>query len=188
MILAISAILVANVSAQEVNQDSKAGKPSKEERLELDIKRLSNELMLSDKQAEKFAVTYREYAAEVDRLLQLNAPKDELEPDKQLTDKELDMLAKRRFENVKELANVQLKFYDRFRKNLSARQVAKVMQFNDPFACKSCCGKHDGKHIGKHDPHRQPAFEHRAPRPQSPEAVAPRPQAPEAAAPSQQKQ
>ena len=165
VILAISAILVANVSAQEFKKECFDGKkPSKEERVELDIKRFTNELMLSDQQAEKFAVTYREYAAKLDELFEKNVPA-KFEPGKVLTDAELDKLAKQRFKGFKALADLQSKYYDKFRKNLSARQVEKVLHFDEPFGPKPCCGKHecpkfDGKFDGprpecgkKHGPH-----------------------------------
>ena len=157
MILAISAILVANVSAQEQKKECFKGKQlTKEERVEFDIKRLTNELMLSDQQSEKFAVTYREYAGKLDELFQKNAPKDDFEPGKELTDKDLDKLAKARFEGFKALADLQLKYYDKFRKDLSARQVGKVLQMQipcgpKPFEDKPCCGKHDGKKCDKHE-------------------------------------
>ena len=150
VILAISAILVANMSAQELRNEKFEGKKlSKEERVELDIKRFTNELMLSDQQAEKFAVTYREYAAKLDELFQKDAPA-KFEPGKELTDAELDQLAKKRFEGFKNLADLQAKFYDKFRKDLSARQVEKVLRFDELFGPKPCCGKHDGK-CSKHD-------------------------------------
>ena len=66
--------MVMSVSAQEMKREFKGKQLSKEERIELDIKRLSNELMLSDAQAEKFAVTYREYAAKKAELFEKNAP------------------------------------------------------------------------------------------------------------------
>lgn len=141
-VLAISAIFVANVSAQEFKKCE--GKQfSKEEKVEFEIKRFTNELMLSDQQAEKFAVTYREYAAKLDELFQKNVPA-KFEPGKVLTDAELDQLAKQRFEGFKNLAELQAKFYDKFRKNLSARQVEKVLRFEKPFDPKPCCGKPEG--------------------------------------------
>lgn len=176
LILAISAILVANVSAQEPKKECCKGKQfTKEELVEFDIKRLTNELMLSDKQAEKFAATYREYVKELDKLFEKNAPKEEFEPGKELTDKDLDKLAKARFEGFKELANLQSKYYDKFRKDLSARQVEKVLRLREPLESKPCCGKcgkHEGprpeggphhecdKHKGHHHPH--------GPRPEAP--------------------
>ena len=149
VILAISAIFVANISAQEMKQHGQCeGKKfSKEEKVELDIKRFTNELMLSDQQAEKFAATYREYAAKLDELFQKNKPA-KLEPGKVPTDAELDQLAKNRFEGFKALADLQSKYYDKFRKDLSARQVEKVMRFDEPFGPKPCCGKACGKHEG----------------------------------------
>ena len=70
VILAISALLVANVSAQEQKKECKK-QFNKEERVEFDIKRLTNELLLSDEQAVKFAVLYREYAGKLDELFHM---------------------------------------------------------------------------------------------------------------------
>ena len=142
VILAISAIFVANISAQEVKKCE--GKQfTKEEKVEFDIKRFTNELMLSDKQAEKFAVTYREYTAKLDELFEANKPA-KFEPGKELTDADLDKLAKQRFDGFKKLAELQAKYYDKFRKDLSARQVEKVLRLEAPFGPKPCCGKHEG--------------------------------------------
>ena len=125
MILAVSAILAVNMNAQEQKKEGKA--LSKEERIEWEIKRLTNELFLSDKQAEKFAVTYREYAGKMNELLEKNKPEN-FEKGKVLSEEELDKMAKKRFANLKEMANLQEKFYDKFRKELNARQVEKVMR------------------------------------------------------------
>ena len=142
VILAISAIFVANISAQEMKQEKCKGfNPA--QKVEFEIKRLTNELMLSDQQAEKFAVTYREYAAKLDEQFQKNKPA-KVEPGKVLTDAELDQMAKQRFESFKALAELQSKYYDKFRKDLSARQVEKVLKFDEPFGPKPCCGKHEG--------------------------------------------
>lgn len=149
VILAISAILVANMSAQEQKKECfKAKKFNQEERVEFDIKRLTNELMLSDQQAEQFAATYREYAGKLDKIFKKNAP-EKFEPGKTLSDAEMDKMAKQRFEGFKEMADLQSKYYDSFRKFLSAKQVAKVMVFNEPFGQKPCCGKFEGKFDGK---------------------------------------
>lgn len=157
VMLAISAILVANVFAQEQKKECNGGKQfSKEERVEFDIKRFTNELMLSDQQAEKFAVTYREYASKLDELFQKNIAPGKCEKGKVLTDAELDKLAKQRFEGLKDLADLQSKFYDKFRKDLSARQVEKVLRFHDQCGPKPCCEKreceHGPKQFDKHGP------------------------------------
>ena len=172
MILAISAILVANVSAQELKKECFKGKQfSKEERVAFDIKRLTNELMLSDKQAEKFAVTFREYSAEMEKFFEKNAPKADFEPGKELSDKDLDKLAKARFEGFKELANLQSKYYDKFRKDLSARQVEKVLRLNEPFDPQPCCGK-----CGKNEGPRPEGFCHKEFRPDQFDPNGPRPE------------
>ena len=137
IVLALSAILVANISAQE--QRKEAIRPSKEERVEFEIERLTNELLLSDQQAEKFATLYREYAGKLDEIFK-NQEKIKPEEVKPLTDEQLDKRAKQRFENTKAIANVQAKYYDKFRKDLSARQVEKVMRLEKP-----CCEKHGCK-------------------------------------------
>ena len=146
IILAISAILVANVSAQEQKKEC-ASKVSKEERVEFEIKRLANELMLSDLQAEKFAPLYREYAGKVDEIFHKNGDCPKHEQGKELTDAELDKLAKQRFEKQKELVNLKSKYYDKFRKDLSARQVAKVLRLND--CCRKPVDKHQEHHFEK---------------------------------------
>lgn len=131
LILALSAILAVNISAQEQQKERVAGKPlSSEEKVELQIKHLSRELMLSEQQARKFAVTFREYAAAKEKLFPKKAKKM-VEQGKELTDAELDQLAKQRFECKKKFVDLQVKFYDKFRKDLSARQVQKVLQLND---------------------------------------------------------
>ena len=172
MILAISAMLVANVSAQEATCEGKGKQLSKEERVELDIKRFTHELMLSDKQAEKFAVTFREYAAKMNELFEKGKP-EKIEPGQELTDEQMDKMAKARFEGQKKMAELQEKYYTKFRKDLSARQVAKVLRLNEGCCAgpKPCCGKEGkgqgpcdgkghGKIEGKHKPH--------APRPEGP--------------------
>jgi hypothetical protein len=131
LILALSAILAVNISAQEQQKERVAGKPlSNEEKVELQIKHLSRELMLSEQQAQKFAVTFREYAAAKEKLFPKKAKKM-YEQGKELTDAELDQLAKQRFECKKKFVDLQAKFYDKFRKDLSARQVQKVLQLEE---------------------------------------------------------
>ena len=147
MILAISAILVANMSAQEQKKEGKERKQfTKEERIDFDTKRLTNELMLSDQQAEKFAATYRDYRNEVDELFQKGEGKKQFEPGKEFTDKELDQFAKQRFARMKKFAALQEKFYDKFRKDLSARQVEKVLNLREQFGKKVCCDQKGHKH------------------------------------------
>ena len=149
MIMAIAAILAANVSAKEEKNEHFDGKKlSKEERVERRIQRLTDELFLSDKQAEKFAAVYREYRAQLDAIFEKGKPAT-FEPGKKISDAELDNQAKARFESFRVLSDVQAKFYDRFREDLSARQVEKVMRM-EPLGQKHCCGdKCDKK--GPHD-------------------------------------
>ena len=147
LILAISAVFATTMSAQEAKQECKSKQLSKEERVEMDIKRLSAELYLSDKQAENFAKTYREYAKELSALRQKDGcckqkPEPGKEPDpKALSDSELDKLNKERFAQQKELIDLKMKYYDKFRKDLNARQVEKVLRLKESFGEKPCCGQ-----------------------------------------------
>ena len=75
LILAMSVMMVASMSAQEAKaekaeckKDKKECKMTKEQRVEMDIKFLTEELYLSDEQAAKFAVTYREFIAAKEKL------------------------------------------------------------------------------------------------------------------------
>ncbi len=75
MILALGVMIAANISAQEAKaekaqckKEKKECKMSREQRIELDIKMLSEELYLSEEQEAKFAATYREYMAEKAKL------------------------------------------------------------------------------------------------------------------------
>lgn len=75
MILAMNVMMVASMSAQEAKaekaeckKDKKECKMTKEQRVEMDIKFLTEELYLSEEQAAKFAVTYREFVAAKEKL------------------------------------------------------------------------------------------------------------------------
>lgn len=75
MILAMSVMMMTSMSAQEAKackaeckKDKKECRMSKEQRVEMDIKFLTDELYLSEEQAAKFAVTYREFIAAKEKL------------------------------------------------------------------------------------------------------------------------
>ena len=159
-ILALSAVMAVSVSAQEKRLDHDRGERAakeirmdrrhkdgrfddgrkngkkehmtREERIESDIKHFTKELYLSDKQAENFAKTYREYCAKADELFpkrckEIESQKSKVENRKELSDKELDKLAKERFAKKKEFIKLQETYYDKFRKDLNPRQVEKVL-------------------------------------------------------------
>ena len=148
LFLAISAVMAANVSAQEMKREFKEKKLSREERIEMDINRFTRELLLSDQQAERFAATYREFAAKCDEIFAKNAP-EKCEKGKELTDKELDKLAKKRIEDLKQFADLQEKYYDKFRKDLTARQTAKVLRLDGPCGPQPGCCKREKMEPGR---------------------------------------
>ena len=166
MLLALGALLAASVSAQEPKREcpqlSEKVCPTKEQRIEMDIKHFIHELYLSDKQAENFANTYRDYATKLDDLRERMKPAKP-EEGKTLSDKELDKQHKQRIGLLKELAELRSKYYDKFRKDLNPRQVEKVLRLNEPF---DCCGAKCGKPgMGNHAGH-GPQFDMRGPRPE----------------------
>ena len=162
-ILALGAVMAVSVAAQDKRHDHARGEKAtkeiraeeqrdgrfekgwkdgkkhmtREERVEFDIKHFTKELYLSDKQAENFAKTYREYRAKADELFPQKCCKDEFkegekgdkkEARKELSDKELDRLAKERFAKKREFIKLQETYYDKFRKDLNPRQVEKVLK------------------------------------------------------------
>ena len=153
MFLALGALLAANVCAQDPKRDCpkelREQQPTPEQRVEMDIKYFIHELYLSDKQAENFAALYREYSAKLEAVKEKMKPAKP-EAGKTLSDKELDKQAKLRIAAQKELADLQSKYYDKFRKELNARQVEKVLRLNEPFGGKPCCGNHGGGCKGRH--------------------------------------
>ena len=132
LFLALSAILAVNINAKEVKADNEQGKKdckmSKEERIEKEIKILTEELYLSEEQAGKFAATYRDYANKLDAIFAKKADKAK-EQGKELSDKELDQINKARLAAKKEVIELKEKFYDKFRKDLNPRQVERVLEF-----------------------------------------------------------
>lgn len=60
-VMALAAIFAANISAQEAKVEKADCKKSFEDRTEMEIKILSDELYLDSLQAKKFAKTYREF-------------------------------------------------------------------------------------------------------------------------------
>lgn len=131
-VLALSALMVMSMSAQEAKKEFKGerkaqlerkefkgerrefkGELSKEEMLEFRIKGLADELYLDSVQTEAFAKTYREFA------------KDRAE----IWEKAM-----------KEMKKVDEKYAKEFGKTLNDKQVRRVLRPDGP-----CCGKPHGK-------------------------------------------
>jgi hypothetical protein len=142
LFLALGAILAVNINAKEVKADNEQGKKdckmSKEERIEKEIKILTEELYLSEEQAGKFAATYRDYANKLDAIFAKKADKAK-EQGKELSDKELDQINKARLAAKKEVIELKEKFYDKFRKDLNPRQAERAINF------RGCQCKHGGQ-------------------------------------------
>ena len=71
LLLAVSAVLAANMSAEQANQEKQINRNReqlKQARIERDIKMLSEQLYLSAEQETQFANTYREYKKEQAKL------------------------------------------------------------------------------------------------------------------------
>lgn len=104
---------------------------TEEERIAMQTKRMSRELLLDEATAEKFAPIYTEYLTEMAKLRGEKPERPEVkegetpEP-KEMTDDELIAKVKERAAQMREMATLQEKYIDKFAKVLNARQLAQV--------------------------------------------------------------
>lgn len=125
--LLMIAVLSVNVSlfAQD-NNKRRNDKPTKEQRVEMQVKRMSSNLMLNDAQSAKFAVEYKKY---LDDMAALRMPRPEKKDSlkKSLTDAEQIKMMKDRFANQHKMINLKEKYYNEFCKFLTPAQAQKAI-------------------------------------------------------------
>ena len=103
-----------------------------EQIIQMQSQRIVDELGLDDKTAAKFAEVYKKYMKEMDDLRKQYMPvksdfkKDKPSMPKSLTDAEVDKMMRDRFAQARKMLDIREKYYDEFRKFLSAKQVQKV--------------------------------------------------------------
>ena len=103
-----------------------------EQIIQMQSQRIVDELGLDDKTAAKFAEVYKKYMKEMDDLRKQYMPvksdfkKDKPSMPKSLTDAEVDKMMRNRFTQARKMLDIREKYYNEFRKFLSAKQVQKV--------------------------------------------------------------
>ena len=156
--LAVMALMMGSVSvlAQNPQQPERGGQPAgrpamqqhpggpqggeqkgekeeltKEQKMEMQAKRMCRELLLDEATAEKFTAVYTEYLTAVAELRGEKPEKPEVKegekPEvKELTDAEILAKLKERTAKMCEMATLQEKYIDKFAKVLNARQIEKI--------------------------------------------------------------
>lgn len=97
---------------------------------ELIAKRKAAQLMLDDAAMTKFMPLYQEY---LEALKENRGTKESRQNKAQLTDEEMDKMMQDRFERQQKNLDIQKKYYDKFKKILTMRQVRMLYQ-NGPVA------------------------------------------------------
>jgi len=97
---------------------------SPEQMQQMRIKHLINDLALDDATAAKFTEIYKDYSKEMGNIRKSYHAKGDKK--KELTDAEIDAQTKTRFQQSRKIIDVREKYYERFRKVLTARQTKKI--------------------------------------------------------------
>ena len=123
---------VMNAQANKPKEKKEHKRPTMEQISEMQSRRIVDELGLDDKTANKFTEVYKKYMKEMNDLRLKNMPKksdmkkDEPNKPKSFTDAEVDKMMRDRFAQARKMLDIREKYYDEFRKFLSAKQVQKV--------------------------------------------------------------
>ncbi len=123
---------VMNAQANKPKEKKEHKRPTMEQISEMQSRRIVDELGLDDKTAAKFTDVYKKYMKEMNDLRLKNMPKksdmkkDEPNKPKSFTDAEVDKMMRNRFTQARKMLDIREKYYDEFRKFLSAKQVQKV--------------------------------------------------------------
>lgn len=128
VILTIVAAMSAasSIGAQPVQRrGGEAKKVNPEKMIENKVQRMQEQLLLDDKQAEKFAGIYKEYLTAQQKLKD-EGVKERREGGKKLTDKQIVERQKQRIAHQKKAAALKEEYYNKMSKVLNARQLEKV--------------------------------------------------------------
>ena len=123
---------VMNAQANKPKEKKEHKRPTMEQISEMQSRRIVDELGLDDKTAAKFTDVYKKYMKEMNDLRLKNMPKksdmkkDEVNKPRNFTDAEVDKMMRDRFAQARKMLDIREKYYDEFRKFLSAKQVQKV--------------------------------------------------------------
>lgn len=118
---------------------------SKEDRIELQEKKIVKELMLDSKTAALFTPLYKEYMTAL-KECRLSRTKQN---GKQLSDEEFDKQMKAHFNTQRKVLDVKEKYYEKFKKILNIHQLEAVFKQNHKSDTKKFSEKKDFKKIRK---------------------------------------
>lgn len=132
-------------------------RPTQEQLIEMQSRKIINDLGLDDKTAAKFSEVYGNYMKEMNELRKNGSPKrpemkegEQMGP-KQMTDEEIDQMMRERFAQSRKMLDIREKYYDEFRKFLSPKQVQKV--YNQGVKNKGKFHKEMNRRSGMKKPH-----------------------------------
>lgn len=135
----IVCILGNQVMVAQQNQGNRSGRKrmTHEQMSEMKANRLAAELALDDKTTSLFKDTYADYMNEMHQLWMKDFPKklgnekDKKQFKKELqTDAEVEKMIKKRFAQSRKMLDIREKYYDKFRKFLSPKQIQKVYEMD----------------------------------------------------------
>ena len=133
--IALALIAATSVTAQNSEKNSsKRPSLSSEEMISRRADRLVVEMGLDDNTAVKFKDVYKRYAKDLQGLRTDNKDNKVRKDDKTntLTDAQIDAQTKERFSMQRKQLDLQVRYYNEFRKVLSARQTNRVLQPSSP--------------------------------------------------------
>lgn len=145
--LVAAVMMVCSTVSMAQDQQSKKPEFNREQYMQMMWQKKTQRLMLTSEQADKLAPVYKEYVAEMIQLrAKCGAKKGGCKPGecKAMTEAEKDKCLKERLDNQRKRADIQEKYYNKFRKIANADQSRKLLQLNCPKHGK--CGKMKGKH------------------------------------------
>ncbi|MDR1349110.1 MAG: hypothetical protein LBJ63_11920 [Prevotellaceae bacterium] len=131
LILLLSAILCVSADAQQKFEKKRHfknnEKPGKEEIIEKKCKKAADKLMLDDVTAVKFAPVYKAYLNELSE----NVGFRKLNKDGETNDSDIDENVRDSFAKARKTVDIREKYYNEFRKFLTAKQAKTVMKLFD---------------------------------------------------------
>lgn len=138
-VMMVVAVLMGTqmMNAQEKNESGERKgrkRMTMEQMVDMQGRKIINDLGLSDKDSAKFMDVYKKYMTEMNDLRKKDMPKKpDMKPgEKQApdmpTDAEVDKMMRDKFAMGRKMLDIREKYYDEFRKFLAPKQVQKVFE------------------------------------------------------------
>lgn len=119
------ATLLCSVAAPAQQRKEQRPKPSKTEMAQKQATRIADELALSDETRDRFIATFVNCQQE---MWNLHKAHKKGKNDKSLTEAQTDSLIRARFDHSQRTLDLRRRYYDEYRKFLTARQVNRVYE------------------------------------------------------------